>query len=129
MANKTTVKKDSLGLYVTAGGYICRPFYGTMFKEGDVVKCHHFGGSTNAGVTFDSKEFRFDKKGMCEVWTTTFSSSEYEKKEVRSTLPEYKNLSFNQYLRKKTTWYKSYSKSLSTIYTEENEKFAKKYNK
>jgi len=47
MVQKTKIKKDSLGLYVIAGGYITRPFYGTIFKEDDIVKSHHFGGSIN----------------------------------------------------------------------------------
>ena len=71
MAQNTTIKSDKFGIYVIAGGYITRPFYGTMFKEGDLVKTHHFGGSTNAGVTFREKEFKFNEKGLYEVWCTT----------------------------------------------------------
>lgn len=75
MAQNTTIKSDKFGLYVIAGGYITRPFYGTMFKEGDLVKTHHFGGSTNAGVTFREKDFKFNKVGLYELWCTTGTSS------------------------------------------------------
>lgn len=61
MAQNTTIKSDKFGIYVIAGGYITRPFYGTMFKEGDLVKTHHFG----------EKEFKFNEKGLYEVWCTT----------------------------------------------------------
>ena len=50
MAQTTSVKSDRFGLYVAAGGWKARPFFGTCFKEGDEVDTHHFGGSTKAGV-------------------------------------------------------------------------------
>lgn len=68
MSQKTTVKKDEIGLYVVAGGWICRPIHGTCFKENDKVKSHHFGGSTKAGVTILESNF---KKGPYEYWSTT----------------------------------------------------------
>lgn len=51
MSAITKIKRDKLGLYCKCGGWICRPFYGTKFIEGESVKSHHFGGSTIAGVT------------------------------------------------------------------------------
>jgi hypothetical protein len=81
---KTEIKKDELGLYVIAGGYIARPFWGTCFKEGDVVKTHHFGGSTRAGVTITDKKktHNFKRGGQYENWCTTgLDSSKYKRGE------------------------------------------------
>lgn len=73
MAQITKIKKDFLGLYVIAGGWISRPPNMddslTIFEEGDKVKTHHFGGSNMAGVTFESENFKSD--GSYEVWITT----------------------------------------------------------
>lgn len=81
---KTKIKKDELGLYVIAGGYIARPFWGTCFKEGDEVKSHHFNGSTRAGVTVtDRKEtHNFKRTGQYEYWSTTgLDSGKYKRGE------------------------------------------------
>jgi len=75
MAQNTQVKSDRFGLYVIAGGYISRPFHGTIFKEGDLVKTHHFGGSVDAGVTFREKDLKFNTRGDYEIWTTTGSAT------------------------------------------------------
>ena len=73
MAQTTKIKKDLLGLYVIAGGWISRPPNMdnslTIFKDGDKVKTHHFGGSVIAGVTFESENFKHD--GNYEIWITT----------------------------------------------------------
>ena len=69
MAQITKIKSDFLGLYVNAGGWTASPFYGTIFKEGDEVRTHHFGGSTNAGVTLKTE--KFTKKGNFEIWCTS----------------------------------------------------------
>lgn len=44
------IRKDFLGLYVSAGGYVSRPLGLTRFEESDKPKTKHFGGSTVAGV-------------------------------------------------------------------------------
>ena len=80
MSQKTTIKKDWLGLYVIAGGWIARPMCGTSFKEGDVVKSHHFGGSIEAGVTTLNLQFR--KIGTYEFWFTTVINDDYNRKEI-----------------------------------------------
>jgi len=69
----TVIKKDRLGLYVNAGGWKTRPFYGTCFKEGDVVETHHFGGSTFAGVGLPGKvSFRRSRSNFSfEYWCTS----------------------------------------------------------
>jgi hypothetical protein len=83
MAQLTKIKKDFLGLYVIGGGYICRPFYGTIFKEGDKVKTHHFGSSTDAGVTYPDQNFR-KNVGIYEIWSTTGTPSyEYGKNQKK----------------------------------------------
>ena len=64
----TKIKKDFIGLYVVAGGQISRPFYGTIFKEGDEVKTHGFIGTVNAGVTYPHENFSY---GNYEVWGIT----------------------------------------------------------
>ena len=62
------IKKDSFGLFVKAGGYVCRPVKQSQFKINDIVKTNHVGGSTIAGVGKDSN----CKKGeYLEYWTTT----------------------------------------------------------
>lgn len=94
---KTKIKKDELGLYVIAGGYIARPFWGTCFKEGDEVKSHHFGGSTRAGVTVtDRKEtHNFKRKGQYEYWSTTgldsgkYKRGEYTQEQIERTTEWY----------------------------------------
>ena len=64
MAKKTEIKKDIHGLYVDieGGTQIGRPFWGTSFKEGDLVKVHHFGGSTKVGVSFRDPLLKFNSK-------------------------------------------------------------------
>lgn len=94
---KTKIKKDELGLYVIAGGYIARPFWGTCFKEGDEVKSHHFGGSTRAGVTVtDRKEtHNFKRTGHHEYWSTTgldsgkYKRGEYTQEQIERTTEWY----------------------------------------
>lgn len=67
------IKKDRFGLYVNAGGWRSRPFYGTCFKEGDEVATHHFGGSTLAGVGLPGKtSFRRSRTNTSfEYWCTS----------------------------------------------------------
>ena len=77
------IKEDEFGLYVIAGGWIARPFFGTAFQKGDDVKSHHFGGSTKAGVTVTDKPdtHNFKRKGMYETWVTTVVAHEKISKE------------------------------------------------
>lgn len=94
----TKIKKDALGLYVIAGGYIARPFWGTCFKEGDEVNSHHFGGGTRAGVTVTERKetHNFKRKGQYENWCTTGLSAE-----------KYRRGEFTQEEIKRTTdWYR-----------------------
>lgn len=107
------IYKDNLGLYTKACGWISRPFYGTMFKEGDTVRTHHFGGSTLAGVTFEGE--KFTKNGNHEFWSTTGINSY-----------EYKDLS-DSYKKETTEWYKDHNRSLSKIYTKRNLEFKDKF--
>lgn len=63
------VRKDSYGLYVSAGGYVSRPLLNpTKYKEGDDVKTHHFGGSVLAGV---GKGKNTPRGKYEEFWITT----------------------------------------------------------
>lgn len=107
------IKKDFLGLYVVAGKYISRPFFGTIFKEGDVVKSYHFNGSTLAGVTFPKENFT-KSSGVYEYWTTTVDTQQYEK------------ISFLD-IQTKTESNKSYFKGVSFIYEEKNKEFKNTY--
>ena len=105
------IYKDSLGLYTVCGGWISRPFFGTLFKEGDKVKTHHFGGSTNVGVTFpDSKECNFTKNGKYEIWSTTgVSNFEYKNKTIKLGLDQLFGSTystFDEFLKLSTDWYK-----------------------
>ena len=128
MAQKTQIKKDKLGLYVIAGGWISRPFYGTIFKEGDEVKTHHFGGSTNAGVTFNQKELNFKNSENYEFWSTTgVTNDEYLKKEFYPSPARDINKSFDEILKSKTEWYKHNGKSLDFIYKKNNLNFKNRF--
>lgn len=124
MAQKTKIKKDFLGLYVIAGGYITRPFYGTIFKEGDIVKSHHFNGSTRAGVTFIDQSFKTN--GKYEIWVTTgIMSYHYKDKKIQYGLEQlfgvdYKT--FEEYLEANTNWYKK--DDFNPFAKIRNEKFA-----
>lgn len=124
MAQKTKIKKDSLGLYVIAGGYITRPFYGTIFKEDDIVKSHHFGGSTMAGVTFIDQNFK--KDGKYEIWVTTgITSYDYKDKKIKygsEYLFGVNYKTFEEYLEADANWYKK--NSFYTFAKIRNEKFA-----
>lgn len=113
MAQKTKIKSDFLGLYVLAGGYISRPFYGTIFNDGDVVKTNHFNGSSLAGVTYLDKNIINPED--FEMWSTTGISN-----------VEYNKLS-NAEIEEKTNWYKSRI-PLSSIYINRNTDFKNKYN-
>lgn len=117
MASKTKIKKDNLGLYATCDGYIARPFYGTIFNEGDEVKSHHFGGSSMAGVTVCDKPetHNFKSTGSFEVWTTTVTSFEYNKKD--------KDPALIQLFREKHDWYENKAKIEEPIFTKHNAKF------
>lgn len=61
------IRKDNFGVFVTAGGWVCRPIGKTKFIQGMNVKTHHFGGSTRAGVGKTLK----GKGDYDEYWTTT----------------------------------------------------------
>lgn len=128
MAAKSKIKKDEHGLYTVCGGWISRPVYGTQFQEGEEVKTHHFGGSSEAGVTVRDKPdtHHFKKGGQYEVWSTTgISNYAYQ---LRQVPPPYddKYKDFPTYLRETTEWYeKSQNEVIGKIYKEENQKFRK----
>lgn len=115
MAQKTTVKQDNIGLYVVAGGWIARPFYGTIFNVGDNVLTHHFGGNTNAGVTTPGKSatHNFRNKGIQEIWSTTgVMASEYSKLSAKEIMD-------------KTQYYINAAKALFPVYNLFNSDFVK----
>lgn len=64
----TKILKDKFGLVTFADGLVIRPFFGTIFQEGDVVNTQHVNGSTNAKVTLPKGSFL---RGNCEYWSTT----------------------------------------------------------
>lgn len=118
MSAKTKIKRDSLGLYVIAGGYMSRPIYGTKFKEGDVVRSHHFGGSDMAGVTHPSEThdksiYNFKFGGKMEIWCTCGGY-----RPVDETDP----ISVAETMRK-IEWYKDLNKGVSHIYKKNNLEF------
>jgi hypothetical protein len=124
--SNTKIKKDSLGLYVNAGGHICRPFYGTCFKEGVSVSVHYFGGSTIAGVGIPGSA-SFKKKETFEYWSTT-GTGEWEKR-----FPErwqhgkrlYKR--WESYVRVITKWYWTHSERIggASILADHNKRYAR----
>ena len=62
------IREDSIGLYVSGGGYKTRPVKPTRFKKGDKVKTHHYGGTTRVGV---GKDETCERGGYLELWLTT----------------------------------------------------------
>lgn len=62
------IKKDFLGLYTIAGGYIARPTGETEFKEGEKVETHHFGGTCVCGI---GKDENCKKGSYLEYWLTS----------------------------------------------------------
>ena len=118
-------------MYVTAGSWISRPFFGTRFKEGDEVKSHHFAVNTYAGVTFNKPEFKFNVGGKYEVWSTTgVTNHEYIKKEMYpNCCDDEVSKTFEEKLKSQFDWYLKNSKSRTgDILKEQNEKFAKTHN-
>lgn len=116
MSQVSKVKKDSIGLYVNAEGWITRPFFGTVFQEGDKVKAHHFGGSPLAGVGFtDSAHFK--KPKTHEYWSTTgvMASIDYPK----MTKEE---------IEHHTQWYKNFWGGFEKMYKKHNEEFVQQWN-
>ena len=123
------IRKDKLGLYTICGGYISRPFFGTIFKEGDIVITHHFGGSTLAGVTCAEKKetHNFKRNGKYEYWSTTgISSYEYKNKEFEKGYEELYGSSydtFEEYLKLNNEWYKSKYGGESYLYKNHNKEY------
>lgn len=72
MAKSDIIKEDYHGLYTTAGEWILRPLYGTIFKEGDKVKNRILKGY-DAGVTSADPELKkthhFSRGGIYEIWS------------------------------------------------------------
>lgn len=121
----TKVKKDSLGLYINAGGYICRPFYGTCFREGNEVKAHHFGGSTVVGVGVPGKAV-FKDSLTFEQWSTT-GTGQWEKKfPHRWEINEIKYKSWEGYLRASAEWYEHHNKPSAPQRARHNRSYAKR---
>jgi hypothetical protein len=121
----TKVKKDNLGLYVNAGGYICRPFFGTCFKEGNEVRAHHFGGSTRAGVGFPAHA-KFKKKETFEYWSTTGTGEWESKYPDRWKIEGRQYKSWGGYLRACTKWYQEHAHlGVAKKLVEHNKKFAR----
>lgn len=118
------IKKDKLGLYAEAGGWIIRPFFGTNFGEGDDVKTHHFGGTTFAGVTYNVKDLNFNKKGSpsFEYWGTSgVFIEDYKSKKVTSILDEGKT--FEESLSDSYDWYRKHSEKFYNLYSKKNKEF------
>ncbi len=87
------IKSDQFGLYVTAGGWKCRPLLRpTTFTEGMKLKTYHFGGSVYAGV---GKSPECKRGQYVETWVTTIESGEkrpaVEEKEKIDWYTEYVN--------------------------------------
>ena len=99
-----TIKEDFLGLYIKVGGYISRPFAGTVFSVGDKIKARHFGGSCEVGVTVESQNFR---NGKYEVWLMTIDADNYKNKNWDKTYEKLFNTSYNtfeEYLKAEYNW-------------------------
>ena len=112
----TKIKSDHLGLYVIAGGYITRPFFGTCFKEGDTVKTHGFSGTLSGVTTPDKPDtHHFRKNGMYEYWGFTGLSSYCFRKGLYS----------KEKIEEYTQWYKDDTFQLSPFQISHNEKFIK----
>lgn len=61
------IHADDIGLYVSCGGWKCRPVFETRFAEGDCVKTAHFGGI----VGHVGKDATCGRGEYLERWVTT----------------------------------------------------------
>ena len=127
---KSKIYRDELGLYANCGSYISRPFFGTKFKVGDAVKTHHFGGSTQAGVTsLDKDTHNFKRSGQYEIWTTTgISYGEYKDKVIKFGLEDLFGSTyqtFDEYLKLNTEWYRKSVQCYASVFLSKNSKFEK----
>ena len=116
----TKVKKDGLGLYINVGGYICRPFFGTCFQEGDEVKAHHFGGSTRIGVGLPGPAM-FRKSETYEYWSTTGTGMWEMKYPERWTINGKKYKQWASYVKACAVWYQEHACGSA----EHNKKYAR----
>ena len=126
MSQKTTIKSDHISLYVTAGGYIARPFFGTCFKEGDEVITHHFGGSIHAGVGLPGiSGASFRNKNTFEYWTTT-GAGLWERSCPKYWKVEGKKFKrWEDYITASTTWYYLHASPAKKFAEPLNRKYAR----
>jgi hypothetical protein len=62
------IRKDEIGLYVSAGGWVTRPLVETQYREGQDVTTHHYGTTSLAGV---GKDEHCKRGEYVEIWITT----------------------------------------------------------
>lgn len=62
------IKQDKYGIFLNAGGYVCRPVIESRYKPGDKVPAHHFSQSTRIGV---GKEDSSKPREYVENWMAT----------------------------------------------------------
>ena len=116
MSQKSKLRKDNIGLYIRSGGWITRPFFGTIFKEGDIINSRHFSGSALVGV--NNNNDGINKKKKFEYWSISGITSK-----------EYKEKTLNE-VREITDWYKNnITVSHKKIFCEHNKKFEENYKK
>lgn len=121
----STIKKDHCGLFVNAGGYICRPFFGTCFKEGDKVRAHHFGGSTRVGVGLSDACFR--RKDTYELWSTTGCGYKREnKKEWKDPYTGKRCRTWEEYVKHVTDWYWFHTNAAAFFTVPHNKEYARR---
>lgn len=124
MSQKTKVGKDHCGLFITAGGYIARPFFGTSFKEDDEVKSHHFGGSIYAGVgLLETAKFR--KKNTFEYWVTTGCGLWQKNHPNEWKMGEKKYKGWDEYISQCTLWYRLHANPAQLFAEPHNKKYAR----
>ena len=125
MSNVTKVKTDHCGLYIQTGGYICRPFFGTCFKEGDQVVGHHFGGSTNAGVGLPDKAY-FRDRNTFEFWSTTGCAYEKDKQQWKDPFNDSQCPTWEYYIGRVAQWYQFHTSTARVFAEPLNRKHARR---
>ena len=123
LSSITKIKKDDLGLYVNAGGFLCRPFFGTCFREGDEVKSHHLGG-TRVGVGLPGHAM-FKKEDTFEYWSITGTGMWEKRYPDRWVVDGVHYKRWNNYVRACAEFYWKYGRPESANLVKHNIAYAR----
>ena len=122
MSSLTKIKCDNLGLYMYAEGYLCRPFFGTCFREADEVKVHYLG-DTKAGVGLPGHAL-FKKKDTFEYWSFLGTGIWEKRYPDRWILEGRTYKTWNNYARACAQFYWKHSRPIAPLLVKHNMAYA-----